>query len=201
MEARLAGLTGVPALVLLAAGPLLAQEEGGGLLAISPGLVVWTWVIFLLLLFVLWKWAWPPMLKALEARENRIQEALDQAARDREEAQRLLDEQRRLLNDARNEAQEILAEGRRAAERLRSEMLEEAREEQQEIIERARVEIGRERDEALDALRREAVDLSIRAASRVLEKNLDAEENRRLALEYLDRLVEERAGNGSGGGA
>jgi F-type H+-transporting ATPase subunit b len=184
-------------LCLVRVGPLLAQEEGGGsLLNIRPGLVIWTWIIFLALLFVLRKWAWGPIVGALEARERRIQEALDEATREREEAHGLLEEHRKLLNQARNEAQEILAEGRKAAERFRAEMLEEGRQQKEEIVARARDEIARERDQALDALRREAVDLSITAASRVLEKNLDSEDNRRLALEYVDRLTEGRSNGG-----
>lgn len=198
MRAATLRVASLVALALSSASPLVAQEEGGGLLSIQPGLMVWTWVIFGILLFVLWKFVWPPMASALEARERRIQEALDRAAREREEATRLLEEQRRLLNQARNEAQDVLAEGRKAAERLRAELLEEGRKEKEQIVDRARGEIERERDLALQMLRNEAVDLSITAASRVLEKNLDSEENRRIALEYLERLAAEGEGNGAG---
>lgn len=186
-------------LSLLSAAPLLAEEEagGGGLFSINFGLVVWTWVIFLLLLFVLRKWAWGPILAALETREKRIQEALDRAAHDREEASRMLEEQRKLLSQARDQAQDILAEGRKAAERLRATLLQEARAEKQAIIERARGEIQHERDQAIEALRREAVDLSISAASRVLRRNLDSKENRRVVEEYFEQLAAE-AGDGPG---
>ena len=179
------------------AAPLLAQEEhsgGDGLFAINPGLIVWTWVIFLILFFVLRKWAWGPILGALETRERRIQEALDRAARDRDEATRLLDEHRALLDDSRVQAQSILAESRKAAERLRGELLDEARKQKDQIVAGAKGEIERERDQALETLRREAVDLSITAASRVLEKNLDSEENRRLVEDYLQQLSAERQG-------
>ena len=198
--ARLGAATISLAVALLWAPPLLAQEhgEGGGLLSINPGLVIWTWIIFLILLFVLGKWAWGPMLGALESRERRIQETLDQAAREREEANRLLEEHRRLLNEARGQAQEILAEGKKAAERLRTELLEEGRKQKEHILHRAREEIGRERDRALDALRREAVDLSITVASRVLERNVDSDENRRVALDYVERLAAEQGGGGGG---
>lgn len=179
------------------AAPLLAQEEhggGGGLFAINPGLIIWTWVIFLILLFVLRKWAWGPILGALETREKRIQEVLDRAARDRDDAAGLLKEHRRLLDESRLQAQNILAESRRAAERLRGELLDEARKQKDHIVAGAKGEIERERDQALEALRREAVDLSITAASRVLEKNLDSEENRRLVEDYLQHLSVERQG-------
>jgi len=183
--------------LLTTAAPLLAQEEhggsGGGLFSINPGLIVWTWVIFLILLFVLRKWAWGPILGALETREKRIQEALDRAARDRDEAAQLLKEHRQLLDESREQAQNILAEGRKASERLRNEMLEEARAQKDQIVARAKDEIERERDQALESLRREAVDLSITAASRVLERNLDSQENRRLVEDYLERIIAEDA--------
>ncbi len=120
-----------------------------------------------------------------------IQNALDQAAREREEAAKLLGQQREILGQVRGEAQEILAEGRKAGERLRAELMEEAQKQKREILERSREEILKERDEALATLRRAAVDLSISAASRVLEKNLDSKDNRRLVEEYLEALSKE----------
>jgi F-type H+-transporting ATPase subunit b len=189
------------ALVLLGvtAIPLLAQEEhgagGGGLFDINwPGLMFWTWLVFLLLLFVLRRWAWGPIIGALETREKRIQETLDRAARDREEADRLLDEQRRILDESRDQAQTILADTRKAAEAVRAEMLDAARGQKDQIVASAREDIERERDEALEALRREAVDLSISAAGRVLHREVDSEENRRIVEEYLKGLVAEEKG-------
>ena len=102
-------------------------------------------VIFLALLAVLGKFAWKPILGALEARERRIQDILDAAARDREEAERLMEEHRRQLAEARQQAQQITAEGRQAADRIRQEMLERARAEQEELLARARQELERER--------------------------------------------------------
>jgi len=188
----------------IAASSLLAQEEhgaasgGGGLFDINwVNLMFWTWLIFGVLLFVLRKWAWGPILGALNAREERIQQALDSAAQERDEAARLLQEHHDLLDGSRDEAQKILAEGRKASERLRAELLDEARKQRDQIVERAREDIERERDAALDVLRREAVDLSISAAGRVLEREVDSAENRRLVEEYLADLAAERKGDGS----
>lgn len=188
----------------IAASSLLAQEEhgaatgGGGLFDINwVNLMFWTWLIFGVLLFVLRKWAWGPILGALNAREERIQQALDSAAQERDEAARLLQEHHDLLAGSRDEAQKILAEGRKASERLRAELLDEARKQRDQIVERARDDIERERDAALDVLRREAVDLSISAAGRVLEREVDSAENRRLVEEYLAGLAAERKGDGS----
>jgi F-type H+-transporting ATPase subunit b len=200
---QLCALAAALALSLVAAIPLLAQEEhggsGGGLFDINwPGLMFWTWLIFLLLLFVLRRWAWGPILGALESREKRIQETLDGAARDREQAGRLLDEHRQMLDESRDQAQHILADTRKAAEALRAEMLDAARGQKDQIVASAREDIERERDEALDALRREAVDLSISAAGRVLRKELDSEENRRIVEEYLEGLVADEKGGETG---
>ena len=175
---------------LAAATPLAAaQETGGGVFDIDSGLILWTWVVFLVLLFVLRKWAWGPILEALEAREKRIQQALDEAARERDEAGRVLEEQRELLNEAREQAQNILADSRKAGEKVRAELTEEARRQKEKILEQARDEIGRERDHALETLRREAVDLSIAAATRVLNREVDSSENRRLVEEYMSGLA------------
>jgi F-type H+-transporting ATPase subunit b len=183
---------------LIAAAPLLAEEEagtgGGGLFAINPGLIIWTWLIFILLLVVLRKWAWGPILGALEARETRIQEALDSAAREREEAKQLLQQQQRLLDESRDHSQQILADGRKAGERLRAELLEEGRQQREQILAHAKGDIERERDRALEVLRREVVDLTISAAGRVLQKEVDSQENRRIVEHYLDRLASEDNG-------
>ncbi len=200
---RLSAIVALWASPLTLATPLLAQEEhgggagGGGLFAINPGLIIWTWVIFLILLFVLRKWAWGPILGALETREKRIQDVLDGAAREREEAAQLLQEQRQLLEDSREQAQQIMAESRKASERLRAELLDEARKQKDQIVENARGDIERERDHALELLRREAVDLSISAAGRVLRREIDSAENRRLVEEYLASLSSEREDDGS----
>ncbi|KPK61945.1 MAG: hypothetical protein AMS21_08530 [Gemmatimonas sp. SG8_38_2] len=174
----------------------MAQEHGdggggGGLFAINPGLIVWTWIIFLILLFVLRKWAWGPILGALEAREKRIQDALDDASRERVEASKLLNEQRKLLDESRDEAQQIIVDGRKAGERLKGDIVDEAKKQASLIVENAREDIEHERDQALETLRREAVDLSISAAGRVLNKEVDSAENRRLVEDYLEGLTAE----------
>src|SRR5690606_2031386 len=155
---------------------------------LSTNVSFWTVVIFLVLLALLSKFAFPKILGYANAREERIQTILDQAARDREEAERILEEQRRELAEARQQAQQILADARQAGERMRQEMLEQARAEQQELVDRARQELEREREAAIDALRREAVELSLAAASRLIEQRLGAEEDRALVRDYIERI-------------
>jgi F-type H+-transporting ATPase subunit b len=175
--------------------PLLAfaQEHGeegggGGLFSINAGLSLWTVVIFTILLLVLWRFAWGPILAAVEAREKGIQNALEEARSRQTEAEKLLEEHKAQLADARRQAQEILAEGREAGDRLRKDLEGKAREEAEAILERARAEIQRERDAAVDALRRESVELALAAASKLLHAKLDDEQDRKLVMEYVNGL-------------
>ncbi|HEX9899723.1 MAG TPA: F0F1 ATP synthase subunit B [Candidatus Methylomirabilis sp.] len=189
-------LTPSAALVTLAAVPgrVLAQgggEGGGGgspLFDINVGLSIWAALIFLILLGILWRFAWGPLLAAVEARENRIQGDLDDSARKHEEARGLLEEHRQQLAEARRAAQDIIAEGKAAGEKVRRDIEEKAREEGQALLERARNEIGREKEAALDELRKGAVDLALAAAARLMREKLDPDRDRQLIMGYLDDL-------------
>ncbi len=185
----------IPATIaLLAMSPLAvwAQEEGasggGGIFNINAGLSAWTIVVFLGLLFILGRFAWRPILDAVEARENGIQGALDEAARQNEEAKKILEEQRQQLADARRHATELIAEGKAAGERVRKEIEEKAHVEGEAIVQRARQEIERERDAALDTLRRESVELAMAATAHLLHEKLDPSRDKALIERYLDDL-------------
>lgn len=176
---------------------LQEQAHGGGAAAfspfsINPGLIFWTIVVFLSLLVLLWKFGWPAILKTVEEREQRIQRQLKEAERANAEAARLLEEHRRTVSAARAEAQELIAKARAVAEKERATLLAKAREEYEQLLVRARKEIDAEKEKAILALRQEAVDLSIAAASKLLEAKLDTETNRRLVMEYLAGLEARR---------
>lgn len=174
-------------LILVTATPLLAQEDGG-LLSINSGLMFWTVVIFLIVLALLAKFAYPPMLREVEAREARIRELRLEAERDREEAARLLAEQQAEMEKSRAHAQEVLADSRSAAETMREQLLSEARAEQEAMLARARRDIEQEREQAVGIVRREAVEVAMAAAEKVIGRNLSGEDNRRLVLGYIDEL-------------
>ena len=157
---------------------------------INTALVWWTFVIFLILLAMLWRWGWPAILKSVEERERRIQKQLEDAEKANAEAQRLLEEHRKQIAAARNEAQDILAKAKTVSQKERETLLAKAREEYDALLNRARKDIDAEKEKAILALRREAVDLSIAAASRVIEANLDTEANRKLVTEFLESLGE-----------
>ena len=177
-------------LLLGSAAPLVAAEgETPGLLSPNPGLIIWTIVVFLVVLVVLSKFAFPKILGAVEAREANLRELAEAAERDRREAAAMMEENRRILEDTRHRVQEAINESRTSAERIRADMLAETRREQEALLERARRDIATERENALEAVRREAVDVSMRAAERLVRRNLDAEDNRRLVREYLGQVA------------
>ena len=161
------------------------EQAQGGLLTPHGGLMFWTLVIFVLLLVVLTKFAFKPITAAVEAREKALQDAIDQAQKNREESERMVAEQRAGIEAARAEAQRFIAEGRAAGDKMRSEMMEETRHQQQELLERARKEIESEKEKAIADLRREAIDLAIAGASKVIEKNLDDASNRKIVESFL----------------
>jgi F-type H+-transporting ATPase subunit b len=179
-------------------GMLAPAPEAGspGLFTLTTNVSFWTVVIFVILLFVLKRFAYPPILGYAAAREARIQAALDEASRQRAEAEQLLEQQRAELAQAKQQAQQVILEGKQAADRIRQELIETARVEQQEIIARARQEIEREREKAIEALRREAIDLAMAAAAKLVGERLTADDDRRIVTEYLQRV--QAGGHGVG---
>lgn len=177
---------------------LLLQEaaEGGHAATAGPtspfevnfGLFFWTWIVFGILLFVLWKFAWPGILKATEEREQKIKAQLAEAERLNNEAKAALAEGARLQSEARNSAQLLLAEARAAVEKERASAFEKVKHDQDALLERTRREIAAERDKALADLRREAVDLALGAAARVIGQRLDSEADKKLVLDYLAKV-------------
>jgi F-type H+-transporting ATPase subunit b len=167
-----------------------AQEHASGPLTVEGGLMFWTIVIFLLLLAVLKRFAWPAILGAVEAREQALERQLAEAARDREQAAALLAEHQKLIGDAKSQAHGIIVEARSVAEKDRALAIEKTRQEQEELLARARREIGAERDRAVAELRREAVDISLAAATKLIEKRMDADTDRKIVLDYLATLGE-----------
>jgi F-type H+-transporting ATPase subunit b len=165
-----------------------AAEAPAGPLTVEGGLMVWTVVVFLLLLLVLKRFAWPAILGAVEAREQALEAQLAQATRDREEAAALLAEHKKLVAEARHQASGIVGEARTVAEKERALAIEKTKQEQDELLARARREIAAERDRAVADLRREAVDLSLAAASKLVGSRLDSETDRRIVSEYLTTL-------------
>jgi len=172
----------------------LALEEGEGAegfaspFEVNFGLIFWTWLIFLTLFFLLKKFAWPPIVRATEERERLIEHQLRDAKEMNTEAKEALAEHKNLLAGAKQDAHAIVNEAKIVGQKEREQLLARTREEQEQILDRAKHEIQAERDRAVAELRREAVDLSLAAASKLIEANLDDAANRKLVTEYLASL-------------
>ena len=147
---------------------------------INPGLILWTLITFLILLVILRKAAWKPLLGALTAREEKIGTALQEAEDAQQEGRRLLEENRRQLGLAEEQSQRVIREGREMGERLKAEILDKANASSRHMIDQAREEIRREKDAALGQLRAEVADLAVMAAGKLLDANLDNAASRRL---------------------
>ena len=162
------------------------------LLTPEPGLIFWTIVTFALLLVILWKFAWNPILGALDAREQAIQKTIEDAERLQSDAQALLEEHRAQLAQARNEGNRILDEARQAGEHLKSDLVEKARSEGANILARTQRQLELETEQALQTIQGQAVDLALKAAEKVIERSLTEADHRRIAEEAIAEIAEHR---------
>jgi F-type H+-transporting ATPase subunit b len=165
--------------MLLGANPLIS---------VTPGLMIWTIVCFLITLFVLKRFAFAPIQKMIDERREQIRQSIEAADAARDESRKLLEEHRQLIAQARGEAEEILAEARRTRESMETRMREETETERQRRLEETRKEIAAETARALEQIRNEVADLTLEAASRVVGRTLDAERDRELIAEAVGAL-------------
>ena len=158
------------------------------LVQLDPGLFVWTIITFLILLGVLTKFAWKPLLKALETRENEISQSLKNAEKAKKELERLSTESDEIIAKARSEAQGIVSEGKKAAEKLTAATLNKAKEEAMANLSAAKDQIKIERDKAIVEIKGEVVNLSLSIAEKLVNKNLSKEDNKSLIDESLKNV-------------
>jgi len=178
------------AFVALATLPLYAAEEGTTLspFAGNVGNAIWTLLIFVIVVVVLGKFAWGPVLGLLKQREDFIHKSLSDAKHDRDEAEARLKEYAARLQSAQAEAVGIIEEARRDAERLRQELRERARSEADTMIKNAGRQIDLQTTRAVQQLRQEAVELSVTIASKILERNISKEDNEKLIADALRQI-------------
>jgi F-type H+-transporting ATPase subunit b len=172
----------------IAIAAIQEPHAAAGPLTVEFGLMFWTIVVFVLLLLILRKFAYPALLGAVEAREKALEDQIAAAERARTEAEAILAEHKKLLAEGRTSAHQLLVEARTSAEKERALALEKTRQEQEELLARARRDIAAERDRALADLRREAVELSLAAASKLIGERLDSDTDRKLVEQYLAGL-------------
>jgi F-type H+-transporting ATPase subunit b len=162
----------------------------GGSFLITPnvGLMVWVLVVFFISFFILRKWVYPAIAAALDARARGINESIDAAQRTREDAQKLLDEYRERLQEARAQADEIVSRARRSAETHEKDAAEDAKAHREQLLEQTRRDIEAETRRAIQEIRREVADLTVLATEKVTRKTLTEEDQRRLVEDALSEL-------------
>ena len=158
------------------------------LVRLDPGLFIWTIVTFLVLLAVLAKFAWGPLLQALESRQALVRKSLDDAQQARQELERLNQQSAEIIRQSRVEAESIIARSRSDAERLREDVKHKAKTEADAIVKNAERQIQLETGRALQQIRREAVDLSVMIASKLIQRHLTKEDNERLIDDALKQV-------------
>jgi F-type H+-transporting ATPase subunit b len=154
----------------------------------DPGLFIWTILTFVVLVGLLAKFGWKPLLKALESRQEAIKKSLDDAERAKQELAKLQQESTKIIEQARIEADSILVKTRSDAERLREELKTKAKDEADAIIRNAQQQIQLQTRQALQQVRHEVADISVMIASKLLERNLEKKDNDRLIAETLSQI-------------
>jgi F-type H+-transporting ATPase subunit b len=161
---------------------------GNALVRVDPGLYIWTILVFFVLLGLLAKFAWGPLLAALARREVAIKKSLDDAAQAKQELERLHGESQRILAEARKEAEAIISRTRDDANRFRDEMKQKAQAEGTAIVRNAEKQIELETARAVQQIRHEAIELSVAIASKLLQRHVSRADNERLIEDTFRQL-------------
>jgi F-type H+-transporting ATPase subunit b len=181
--------------------PLAAEEDSGGSFLVSPalGLMIWTLLLFGITMAVLAKVAFPRIQEAIDRRAKTIADSIDAAERSKKESEELVAEYRARLKEAREQADEIVARSRKAAETATAEASRQGKEKREELVAAARRDIEAETRRSLEQIRKEVADLTVLATEKVTRKTLDSDDQKRLVEEALAE-VDFSALSGTNGG-
>ena len=187
----------IAGLLVLGTGATAAASEGGGAALLQPeiGTIFWTLLTFLTMVGILRRFAWKPLLAAIDAREKSIRDAIEQANRDREQVEGLVKEHRFLLAEAHRERAEAVEQGKRDAEKVKDEILAKARMQRDQVLKHTEEQVEAGLRKARGELRTTAVDLAILAAEKLLVRNLDDDTQRKLVEEHLADLERQSGGS------
>ncbi|MDP1678140.1 MAG: F0F1 ATP synthase subunit B [Bacteroidota bacterium] len=158
------------------------------MLDINPGLIIWTIITFALLVVVLGKFAWKPLLQALQSREQEIADSLKKAEEAKKDAERMMQENKIAMEQASTETARLIAEGRAMAEQLKNDIVAKANESAKKMLDQAKDEISREKDSAMAQLRSEVAELSISVAEKILDESLDNAKQKKMVDNVLQQL-------------
>ena len=165
-----------------------ASSEQNPLVKLDPGLFIWTILTFLLLLMVLAKFAWKPLLAMLDERQKSIDDSLLSAEKARQELEGINQKSEAILSKAKTEAQTIVTDAKSAAEKLKEDIVLKAKKEADGQLEKAKNQISVEKDKALLEIRQEIVDLSIPVAEKIIKKNISKDDNASIIEDSLNKL-------------
>ena len=172
-------------LAVIAAG----GGENGGLLDVNPGLMIWTVITFIILLLILKKVAWKPILSALDKRESDIREALAQAEKAKDDAKQILEQNQANLAKAEEESKKIVEQGRIYAQKLKDQMLKESKDQAQKLLSEASAEIDRKKDAAFGELKSQIAELVIQTTEKVLGETVDKNIHKKIADKYINEIT------------
>jgi F-type H+-transporting ATPase subunit b len=158
------------------------------LVSLDPGMMIWVWVTFGVLFILLKKFAWGPILNAIESRENYVRETLEKANGANEEAQQLLEKHQKMMREANEEVKKILDESRQLGEKAREEVLQKARNEADALLQRAQKEIENQKVAALKEMRAMVADLSVKITEQILKEKIDAKKQESLIDQFIDEI-------------
>ena len=173
---------------------LATKHHNGGskkenpLLSIEPGMVLWTWVVFFMLLALLAKFAWRPILKTLKEREEKIVESLKNADRLKKESEKITEKNQLLLKKAKKEAEEIINNSKKNAQKLANEVKEKTKMQVDQMIKEAKISIKAEKNEMKNYIKSESVQLGLKVASKLLGEKIDQDADVKLAEKYLEKI-------------
>jgi F-type H+-transporting ATPase subunit b len=169
---------------------ILLSEEGHkpSLLDVNPGLIIWTIIIFVILLGILYKIAWKPMLKALNTREETIKTALDNAEKQNKNSAELMEQNKKSIAETNAQAMGIINESKEAAVKIKNDIIEKANEEYRKMMENTRKEIESQKDAAIENMKSEIVNISIKAAEKILSETLDAAKQKKIVDDFISQI-------------
>ena len=162
-----------------------------GLTDVNFALSFWTFVTFALLIIVLGKFAWGPILSMIETREKTIADAIESAKKERAAAEQAAAEMRAALDKAREESAQLIRKNQQEVAAAKAELMEAAKKESESLLQAARKTIDEEKRQAIAELRAQAVDIAIEAAGRLVQMNMDENKQKQLVEEYLEQLPRE----------
>lgn len=163
-------------------------HEKPSLLSVNPGLIIWQIIIFIILLFILKKIAWKPLLQALHSREQGIRDSIEQAEQLKKDSEELMQQNKKILAEANTQSMKIINESKDAANKLREDLMAKAQADSRKLIEQAKIEIQQEKDSAMADLRNEVSDLAIKAAEKILKDNLDENKQKKIVNDFISQI-------------